>query len=109
MIHQFSKIGRLAMVGGNTRVNSDLPPFFLYSDFNAAPRGLNTVGLKRAGLSREEVKRIKSAYRILYRSGLNQEEALARIEAEVPSEHTLHLIRFIRGSKRGIARESTRE
>ena len=51
VIHQFSKIGRLAMVGGNTRVNSDLPPFFLYSDFNAAAKGLNIVGLKRAGFS----------------------------------------------------------
>jgi UDP-N-acetylglucosamine acyltransferase len=106
VIHQFSKVGRLAMIGGNTRVNSDLPPYFLYSGFNVVPKGLNTVGLKRAGFSLEEVKRLKSAYRILYRSGLKQEEALARIEAEMPSEHTLHLTRFIRTSKRGIAHEA---
>jgi UDP-N-acetylglucosamine acyltransferase len=106
VIHQFSKIGRLAMVGGNTRVNSDLPPYFLYSDFNAAPKGLNLVGLKRAGFPPDEIKRLKTAYRILYRSGAKREEALARIESEVPSEHTLHLTAFIRASKRGIARES---
>src|SRR6266704_834261 len=50
VIHQFSKIGELAMIGGNTRVNSDVPPFMLCSDFNVAAKGLNVVGFKRAGL-----------------------------------------------------------
>src|ERR1700690_2158956 len=49
VVHQYSKIGRLAMIGGNTRVNRDVPPFFLYSGFNVAAVGLNLVGLKRAG------------------------------------------------------------
>lgn len=105
VIHQYSRIGRLAMVGGNTRVNSDLPPFFLYSDFNVAAKGINVVGLKRAGFSLQEIQVIKAAYRLLFRSGLKQENALERIEAECPSEHTRHLVRFIRESKRGICRE----
>jgi len=105
VIHQFSKIGRLAMIGGNTRVNSDVPPFFLYSGFNVEPKGLNLVGLKRAGFTEGDVAALKKAYRILYRSGLRLEEALARIEAEIPTEHTLHLVRFIRRSERGICRE----
>jgi UDP-N-acetylglucosamine acyltransferase len=105
VIHQYSKIGRLAMVAGNTRVNSDLPPFFLYSDFNVAAKGLNLVGLKRADFSLEQIRLLKTAYRVLYRSGLKQEEALAKIEAEIPSEHTLHLVNFIRRSERGICRE----
>ena len=109
VIHQHSKIGRLAMVGGNTRVNSDLPPFFLYSDFNVAAKGLNTVGLKRAGFSLAEVRKLKSAYRILYRQGLKQEAALAKIESELPGEHTQHLVSFIRRSKRGICREKGRK
>ncbi len=104
VIHQFSRVGRMAMVGGNTRVNSDLPPYFLYSDFNVAPKGLNLVGLKRAGFARAEVRVLKEAYRVLYRSGLRQEEALVRIEA-MPSEHARHLATFIRSSKRGICRE----
>ncbi|MBV9295059.1 MAG: acyl-ACP--UDP-N-acetylglucosamine O-acyltransferase [Acidobacteriaceae bacterium] len=108
VVHQYSKIGRLAMVGGNTRVNSDLPPYFLYSDFNVAVKGLNLVGLKRAGFSREEIGVLKNAYTLLYRSGLKQEEALARIEAELVSEHTRHLVDFIRRSKRGICRESAK-
>ena len=56
VIHQHSRIGRLAMVGGNTRVNSDLPPFFLYTDFNVAAHGLNLVGLKRAGFSLGDIR-----------------------------------------------------
>jgi UDP-N-acetylglucosamine acyltransferase len=105
VIHQYSKIGRLAMIGGNTRVNQDVPPFFLYSDFNVAPKGLNLVGLKRAGFTREQIATLKRAYWLLYRSGLKLEEALYRIESEIPNEHTLHLVRFIRSSRRGICRE----
>lgn len=105
VIHQYSKIGRLAMLGGNTRVNSDVPPYFLYSDFNVAPKGLNVVGLKRAGFTMAEVAALKTAYRLLYRSNLKLEDALARIETEVPNEHTLHLVAFVRSSKRGICRE----
>lgn len=105
VIHQYSKIGRLAMVGGNTRVNSDLPPYFMYSDFNVAAKGLNIVGLRRAGFSSSDVACLKAAYKMLYQSGLKQDEALQRIETEFPSEHTLHLVAFIRKSERGICRE----
>jgi UDP-N-acetylglucosamine acyltransferase len=105
VIHQFSKIGRLAMIGGNSRVNSDVPPFFLYSDFNVAAKGLNMVGLRRAGLSNNEISALKAAYRILYRSSLKLEEALRRIESELYTEQTRHLVSFIRASKRGICRE----
>src|SRR6266849_8072538 len=55
VIHQFSKIGRLAMIGGNTRVNQDVPPYFMYTEFNVAPRGLNLVGLRRAGFGAEDI------------------------------------------------------
>jgi UDP-N-acetylglucosamine acyltransferase len=105
VIHQYSKIGRLAMIGGNSRVNSDVPPFFLYSDFNVSAKGLNLLGLRRAAFTREEITALKSAYRILYRSGLKLEDALLRIETESDTEHTRHLVKFIRSSKRGICRE----
>jgi len=105
-IHQYSKIGRLAMIGGITRVNRDVPPFFLYTDDSyVTPRGLNLVGLKRAGFGPADIQALKTAYRILYRSGLKLVDALTRIEAEVPTEHTRHLVAFIRSSKRGICRE----
>jgi UDP-N-acetylglucosamine acyltransferase len=105
VVHQFSKIGRLAMIGGNTRVNSDVPPYFMYSDFNVAAKGLNLVGLRRAGFSIQDISLLKTAYKLLYRSGLSLQDALSRIESELPSEHTLHLVDFIRQSKRGICRE----
>ena len=105
LVHQFSKVGRLAMVSGNTRVNLDAPPFFTYSGFAIEPRGLNLVGLKRAGYQPPEISILKQAYRYLYRSSLKLEEALARIETGIPTPETLHLAAFIRGSRRGIARK----
>jgi UDP-N-acetylglucosamine acyltransferase len=105
VIHQYSKIGRLAMIGGNTRVNLDVPPFFLCSDFNVAAKGLNLVGLRRAGFKASDVALLKTAYKLLYKSNLKLEDALQRIETEVPTEHTRHLVAFIRSSKRGICRE----
>ncbi len=104
-IHQFTRIGRLAMVGGNTGVNSDLPPYFLYKGFNVAAHGLNLVGMKRAGYTREQISRLKTAYRLLYRSGLKLKEALERIESEVPGEEARHLVAFIRSCKRVLCRE----
>ncbi len=105
VVHQYSKIGRLAMVGGNTRVNTDLPPFFMYVGFNAEPVGLNVVGLKRAGFSAQDISALKKAYRLLYRSGLKLADALARIESEIGTGHALHLAEFCRRSERGICRE----
>ena len=104
VIHQFSKVGRLAMIGGNTRVNLDVPPFFLYSGFNVTPVGLNVVGLQRSGFSVEDIAALKRAYRLLYRSSLRQQDALERIESECDSEHVGHLVRFVRSSERGICR-----
>ncbi len=105
VVHQFSKIGRLAMIGGNSRVNLDVPPFFLYSGFHVEPVGLNVIGLKRAGFSTQQMSALKTAYRILYRSGLKQTAALARIEAEVGTAEAMHLVHFVRNSQRGICRE----
>jgi len=105
VVHQFSKIGRLAMIGGNTRVNSDVPPFFLYAGYNIEAKGLNVVGLKRAGYKASAVNALKKAYQLLYRSGLKLADALVRIETEIPTPETLHLIAFIRRSERGICRE----
>jgi UDP-N-acetylglucosamine acyltransferase len=105
LVHQYGKIGRLAMISGNTRVNLDAPPFFTYAGSWVTPNGINLVGLKRAGFTADEIGALKRAYRLLYRSGLRLADALARIEAEVPGEHARHLVEFIRGSRRGICRE----
>jgi UDP-N-acetylglucosamine acyltransferase len=101
LIHQFSRLGRLCLVSGNTRVNLDIPPYFLVSEFDCAAHGLNVVGLRRAGLDRSAVSALKEAYRILYRSGLSREEALEHISALATTE-TGRLVSFIRSSERGI-------
>ena len=104
LVHQYSKVGRLAMVSGNTRVNLDAPPFFISSGFDIAPKGLNVVGLKRAGFTPDQIRPLKRAFRLLYHSSLKLTDALARIEAEVPTPETLHLVEYIRSSRRGVCR-----
>ena len=86
-------------------MNSDVPPFFLYAGYNVEAKGLNLVGLKRAGYKASDVAVLKKAYQILYRSGLKLADALARIESEAPTPETRHLVEFVRGSERGICRE----
>ena len=105
VIHQYSKIGKLAMIGGNTRVNLDVPPFIMGVGFNVEAKGLNLVGVKRAGFSIAQISLLKKAYQILYRSGLKLEQALETIEREQADVNTLHLVSFIRASERGICRE----
>jgi UDP-N-acetylglucosamine acyltransferase len=103
-IHQYSRIGRLAMVAGMTRVNLDLPPYLTFSGYKVGATGLNLVGLRRAGFSREDIFSIKQTYQLLFHSGLKLEEGLVRVEAEIDSVHARHVVNFIRKSKRPIAR-----
>ena len=105
LVHQYSRVGRLAMVSGNTRVNLDAPPFFTYAGFAICPKGLNLVGLKRAGYDAPRIGIIKQAYRYLYRANLKLDQALSLIETEIPTPDTLHLVDFVRASRRGICRE----
>lgn len=104
VIHQYSSIGRLAMVAGGIRVNLDLPPFQLYSGSKIAATGLNLVGLRRAGFTREQIRMIKQTYEVLYHSGLKLADALERVEREIDSEHARHVVEFIRTCRRPIAR-----
>lgn len=107
-VHQFSKIGRLAMIAGNTGVSSDVPPFIVCAGYRGDAMGLNLVGLRRAGYSADRIAAIKKAYRTLYRSGLPLEDALSRMEAPEAGPDALHMARFIRRSERGICREPAR-
>jgi UDP-N-acetylglucosamine acyltransferase len=104
LVHQFNRIGRLAMVSGNTRVNLDAPPFFTFAGFEIAPKGLNRVGLERAGFHHGQVAALKRAYRLLYRSNLLHFDALAAIERELDTPETSELVQFVRSTRRGICR-----
>ena len=101
--HQFVRFGRHAMVGGKSKIVQDVLPFFITDGNPPRVRGLNTVGLTRAGFSEAQRRALKNAYRTLFKSGALLEDALTELE-QIDDENVSHLIRFIRGSKRGITR-----
>ena len=104
-VHQFCRIGRLAMVGGCSRVLQDIPPFMLAEGSPAAPRTINKIGLERNGISEEAQVAMRQAYKILHRAGLTISNALERIEKEIPAlPEVQHFISFVRASERGVAR-----
>lgn len=106
-IHQFCRVGRCVMAAPFSKIGKDVPPFMLVSGSRTAlVMGLNTVGLRRAGLSPEQRETVKKAYQILYHQGLNTGQALEKISRDnelLKSEHIRELLEFVKGSKRGIS------
>ena len=98
-VHQFVHVGELAMVGGMTRVERDVPPYMLVEGNPSRVRSLNSVGLKRAGLTAEEFSLLKKAFRILYRSGYRLEEALEQLGLLSDHPKIQHLRQFIQAAK----------
>lgn len=101
VVHQFVRIGKLAMVGGLSRVNQDVPPFMMVVG-DSRVWGTNLVGLRRAKFLRPEIKKIKQAYKIIYRKGLPPKKALSELES-IDSEKVKEISLFILSSKRGIS------
>ena len=101
--HQFVRFGRHAMVGGKSKIVQDVLPFFTTDGNPPRLRGLNNVGLRRAGFSDEARSTLKDAYRMLFRSATPIEESLRQLE-QIDDQNVAHLIAFIRGSKRGFTR-----
>jgi len=102
-VHQFTRIGRYAMVGGASKITKDVPPFFLIEGNPAEPYGLNSVGLRRAGFTLEERNEIKKFYKILYNPKLNVSQAVEAMKAEASSDPGRELIAFLEApSQRGI-------
>jgi UDP-N-acetylglucosamine acyltransferase len=102
VIHQFCRVGRLAMVGGNSKVVQDCLPFVITDGHPARARGLNVVGLRRAGVGASQLRTLKEAYRLLLRSGLQRDQALA-LMTELGDPLVDEMVAFVRASKRGIA------
>ena len=104
VVHQFCRIGRLAMIGGNSKIVQDCLPFVITDGVPGRARGVNVVGLRRAGLKSSEIRNLKAAYQILLRSGLPLESALARL-TELVDPRVGELIDFVRASTRGFCHE----
>jgi len=102
-LHQFSKIGTLAIISALTAVNKDIPPFMMAGGRPAVVQGLNMVGMRRAGISPQVRSKIKEAYKLLYKSGLNTAQALKEIKQKLKSPEIKILTDFIESSDRGIA------
>ncbi|HRZ87692.1 MAG TPA: acyl-ACP--UDP-N-acetylglucosamine O-acyltransferase [bacterium] len=106
VVHQFCRIGRLAMISGLSAVNKDVPPFVTAGGRGVVAIAPNVVGLRRAGLSLKERSAIKEAYRIVFRSGLNTKQALEELRKGEPTKEVREMIDFIASSKRGICNPS---
>lgn len=102
-VHQFVKIGTLVIVGGCSKVVQDIPPFMMTDGHPVKAFGINSVGLDRAGVSKEEKRELKKAFKIIFRSGFVLKNSIKHIEAElVQTDTILTLLNFLRTSERGI-------
>ncbi len=105
-IHQFCRIGAYSFIGGASGVSQDIPPYVLANGNHTRLYGLNSEGLKRHGFSKETIKTITKAFRIIFRTtGLPLAKAIERVEDEVDNiPEVTHMLNFIKQSKRGVCR-----
>jgi UDP-N-acetylglucosamine acyltransferase len=104
-IVQFLRVGRMAFIGGLSKVSKDVPPFMIAHGDPIEVRGFNRVGMERRGCSDAARKAIKEAYRILYRAEEPLQEAITRLEKELkPIDELNELIAFCRSAEKGIVR-----
>ncbi len=104
-VHQFVRIGDYAFIGGKSAVVKDVPPYLIAAGDRATLHGLNSVGLKRHGMSPEVLSALKKTYRIVFRIGITLNEAIERVSAEVEQlPEVVNFIRFLKTSERGITR-----
>ncbi len=104
-VHQFCRIGQHAMVGGQAHITKDVPPFVTVDGSTSLIVGLNTVGLRRAGLTPDEIGELKEAYRIVFRRGMRWNEAIKRLQATFPTGRCAKLAEFLQQTRRGCVPE----
>ena len=105
LIHQFCRIGASSFSAMGSCIKQDVPPFVTVSGNPAEPFGMNTEGLRRQGVERDEIAALKRAYRAVYKSGLRLQPALNKVQDIAKGhESVLRFAEFIRHSKRGIVR-----
>ncbi len=104
-IHQFSRAGKLSIIGGCSKVVQDIPPFSTCDGHPAKVFGLNLVGLRRSQVSAKIITDLKQAFKFLFFSGLNTANSLEKVKKEVSSSpEILYLTEFLKSSKRGVTR-----
>lgn len=103
-VHQFVRVGAHAMIGGCSRVTQDVATYALAAGSDLRIAGINVVGLRRRGFQASEVRAIKEAYRVIFRSDLNMDDAIDRLRAAEPHPVVLPLIEFLQNGERGFIR-----
>lgn len=105
-VHQFCRIGRLAMIGGIAKITQDVPPFIMIEGAGSSEvTGLNKVGLRRNGYSPEQILQLKTAYRIIYREGRRWDEVLEILKTEFKDGPAALFYEFFKAGKRGFVQE----
>jgi UDP-N-acetylglucosamine acyltransferase len=104
-IHQFCRVGTLAMVGGQAHINQDVPPYVTVDGVSSLVVGLNTVGLRRGGFDPAKVQQLKAAYRVIYRSGLMWKEILEILRTQFAFGPAAAFYEFLATTRRGILSE----
>jgi UDP-N-acetylglucosamine acyltransferase len=104
-VHQFCRIGRFAMVGGLARVAQDVPPYVTVDGGTTCLVGLNSIGLRRAGMNREQLRDLKSAYRIAFRSSDAFEVRLNRLRDQFHDDLVRYLWEFLATGQRGFLQD----
>ena len=103
--HQFCRVGKFAFVGGMTGVAMDVAPYCTVAGARAELAGVNSIGMQRAGMTEDQIGRVKQAYKLVFRSNLGLAEALAQLEQELGAHpEVAHFIAFVKASERGITR-----
>jgi UDP-N-acetylglucosamine acyltransferase len=103
--HQFCRVGKFAFVGGMTGVAMDVAPYCTVAGARAELAGVNSIGMQRAGMTEDQIGRVKQAYKVVFRSNLGLSEAIAELIAELNGYPEIdHLVAFLKGSQRGITR-----
>lgn len=104
-IHQFCRVGAYAMVGGQAHITQDIPPYVTVDGQSSLIVGLNKIGLKRAGFPDVEMKQLKEAYRIIYRSGARWSDVLAALKEQFSTGAAAAFSAFFAEGKRGFVQE----
>ncbi|MFA5258405.1 MAG: acyl-[acyl-carrier-protein]--UDP-N-acetylglucosamine O-acyltransferase, partial [Opitutales bacterium] len=103
-IHQFCRIGDYAMIGGMAKIVQDVPPYMIVDGNPAETRTINKIGLERNGFDAESISLIRSMFKLLYKNGLNREQAIGELEkmAENGNPLVTRMLTFVRTTDRGI-------
>ncbi len=105
LVHQFTRVGSHVMVQGGSRFGKDIPPYITAGRDPVTFAGVNSIGLRRRGYTNEQIRDIQDIYRLFFQSGLNNTQAMERIETELPdTKEKETVMNFLRSSQRGIIR-----